>query len=83
MIQYRPGAVDLQKLPLRESTSIHLETPLSPPLAGGDEGEGEYKWLKSHYIITPTFILPRRGGGSFRVSGWTLIGKSAETIHPE
>jgi len=32
---------------------------LSPPLRGGDEGEGE----KSH-MSTPTLTLPHQGGGS-------------------
>jgi hypothetical protein len=32
---------------------------LSPPLMGGDKGEGE----KSH-MFTPTLTLPHQGGGS-------------------
>jgi len=30
----------------------------SPPLMGGDKGEGDALWL-----FTPTSILPHRGGG--------------------
>jgi hypothetical protein len=32
---------------------------LSPPLTGGDEGEGE-----KSYMSTPTLTLPHQGGGS-------------------
>ena len=45
----------------------------SPPLAGGDKGEGEtIKGQNTYYFITPTLILPRQGGGDYCVSGWTL-----------
>ena len=46
----------------------------SPPLAGGDEEEGKtIKGQNIYYSITPTLILPRQGGGDYRVFGWALI----------
>jgi hypothetical protein len=35
-----------------------IGSKFSPPLAGGDEGE----WVKE-FLFTPTFFLPRQGGG--------------------
>ncbi len=32
---------------------FHPETPPSPPLAGGDEGEGEYQLVEIALIISP------------------------------
>ena len=41
----------------------------STPLAGGDEGEGEYS-LNSFILssFTPTSVLPRQGGGEMGLS---------------
>ncbi len=39
-----------------------LSQPLSPPLAGGDKGEGETS-------STPTLTLPHQGGGVFSAIG--------------
>jgi hypothetical protein len=52
---------------------------LSPPLAGGDKGEGETRRVQNtYYFITPTLILPRQGGGDYCVSGWTLMSVHLE-----
>jgi len=37
---------------------------LSPPLRGGDQGEGEAGHQWTTWVFTPTLILPPQGGGN-------------------
>ena len=54
---------------------VHHPHP-NPPPAGGGEGEGErLKDWRFILLITPTFILPRLGGGDFVIYGGDQIGR--------
>ncbi|MBI5196069.1 MAG: hypothetical protein HZA10_07080 [Nitrospirae bacterium] len=45
----------------REMANIAGYPKVSPPLTGGDEGEGG-----NSILITPTLALPRQGGGKYK-----------------
>jgi hypothetical protein len=57
---------------LRASQKAPVQEPLSPPLAGGDKGEGNIRYLKINPLFTPTLTLPRQGGGNCKANGQTL-----------
>ena len=46
-----------------------VQKPFSPPLAGGDEGEGEQSLAAAISFFTPTPALPRQGGRSYVLLG--------------
>ena len=49
---------------------------VSPPLVGGDEGEGEtWKLFMFTVFSTPTLTLPHQGGGIYRVIGKARKGE--------
>ena len=48
---------NLHKVTMKNTAAICSVSELSPPLMGGDEGEGE-----KSYMFTPTLTLPHQGG---------------------